>query len=245
MFIISQLKYGDYLHKPCYTAAAAAAGVQLPKPEDLGQQYRRGDFDVLIIHRTLVGQEDACTPDPNLSEDIYLDIVSRAPPLVCLTGPPGTGKSVVLVIMALVWLRDGHDVHVVSLRPGSLAMALLICHQLEMTMKADPTTFSGAGAVHLHYFDLQQQPGDLEKVVRDLVAASTGQELHLIMDEAVFDIAAWRVVLDAGFLRVCPIQPHFLRRICLVAGSCPARSHSSSFRIFSGHRMLKMRLRQV
>nr|KAG5710953.1 hypothetical protein BaRGS_013687 [Batillaria attramentaria] len=57
-------------------------------------------------------------------------------------------------------------------------------------------------------------------------------------------VLAWRVVLDAGFLRVCPIQPHFLRRICLAAGSCPARSHSSSFRIFSGHRMLKMRLRQ-
>nr|KAG5688482.1 hypothetical protein BaRGS_011920 [Batillaria attramentaria] len=30
---------------------------------------------------------------------------------------------------------------------------------------------------------------------------------------------AWRVVLDAGFLRVCPIQPHFLRRICLATGS--------------------------
>nr|KAG5686119.1 hypothetical protein BaRGS_001184 [Batillaria attramentaria] len=44
---------------------------------------------------------------------------------------------------------------------------------------------------------------------------------------------AWRVVLDAGFLRVCPIQPHFLRRICLATGSCPARSHNSSFRIFS------------
>nr|KAG5700380.1 hypothetical protein BaRGS_029632 [Batillaria attramentaria] len=29
---------------------------------------------------------------------------------------------------------------------------------------------------------------------------------------------AWRVVLDAGFLRVCPIQPHFLRRICLATG---------------------------
>nr|KAG5703793.1 hypothetical protein BaRGS_009591 [Batillaria attramentaria] len=45
---------------------------------------------------------------------------------------------------------------------------------------------------------------------------------------------AWRVVLDAGFLRVCPIQPHFLRRFCLATGSCPARSHSSSFHIFSG-----------
>nr|KAG5698012.1 hypothetical protein BaRGS_005830 [Batillaria attramentaria] len=45
-------------------------------------------------------------------------------------------------------------------------------------------------------------------------------------------ILAWRVVLDAGFLRVCPIQPHFLRRICrLATGSCPARSHSSSFRL--------------
>nr|KAG5710366.1 hypothetical protein BaRGS_009082 [Batillaria attramentaria] len=30
-----------------------------------------------------------------------------------------------------------------------------------------------------------------------------------------YNTKAWRVVLDAGFLRVCPIQPHFLRRICL------------------------------
>nr|KAG5701699.1 hypothetical protein BaRGS_004301 [Batillaria attramentaria] len=66
-----------------------------------------------------------------------------------------------------------------------------------------------------------------------------------VKDNALAVMWAWRVVLDAGFLRVCPIQPHFLRRICLAAGSCPARSHSSSFRIFSGHRMLKMRLRQA
>ena len=31
-----------------------------------------------------------------------------------------------------------------------------------------------------------------------------------------FQVRAWRVVLDAGFLRVCPIQPHFLRSICWV-----------------------------
>ena len=53
-----------------------------------------------------------------------------------------------------------------------------------------------------------------------------------------FQVRAWRVVLDAGFLRVCPIQPHFLRSICLATGSCPARSHRSSFRIFSCHRIL-------
>ena len=30
-----------------------------------------------------------------------------------------------------------------------------------------------------------------------------------------FQVRAWCVVLDAGFLRVCPIQPHSLRSICL------------------------------
>ena len=32
-----------------------------------------------------------------------------------------------------------------------------------------------------------------------------------------FQVRAWRVVLDVGFLRVCPIQPHFLRSICLAS----------------------------
>ena len=53
-----------------------------------------------------------------------------------------------------------------------------------------------------------------------------------------FQVRAWRVVLDAGFLKVCPIQPHFLRSICLATGSCPARSYISSFRIFSCHWIL-------
>ena len=53
-----------------------------------------------------------------------------------------------------------------------------------------------------------------------------------------FQVRAWRVVLDAGFLRVCPIQPHFLHSICLATGSCPARSHRSSFWIFSCHCIL-------
>nr|KAG5689761.1 hypothetical protein BaRGS_031162 [Batillaria attramentaria] len=56
--------------------------------------------------------------------------------------------------------------------------------------------------------------------------AWSGVVVHnfMVMIDAV--LGAWRVVLDAGFLRVCPIQPHFLRRICLATGSCPARSHS-------------------
>ena len=53
-----------------------------------------------------------------------------------------------------------------------------------------------------------------------------------------FQVRAWRVVLDAVFLRVCLIQPYFLRSICLATGSCPAGAHRSSFRIFSCHWIL-------
>nr|KAG5695025.1 hypothetical protein BaRGS_015849 [Batillaria attramentaria] len=52
-----------------------------------------------------------------------------------------------------------------------------------------------------------------------LAPAMTGTHIEVVW--------AWRVMLDAGFLRACPIQPHFLRRICLATGSCPARFHSS------------------
>ncbi len=60
-----------------------------------------------------------------------------------------------------------------------------------------------------------------------------------------FEVRAWHVMLDTGFLRLCPIQPHFCCRICLVSGSCPAHCCRSSLLILSGHLMLKMHLRQV
>lgn len=47
MFILSQVNFSNYLNNPCYAAAAQ----QLPRPEDLGQQDCRGDFDIVIIHR--------------------------------------------------------------------------------------------------------------------------------------------------------------------------------------------------
>ena len=49
MFVISQLNFGNYLNKPAYAAAAAC----LPRPRDLDAQHRRGDFDLLFIHRHL------------------------------------------------------------------------------------------------------------------------------------------------------------------------------------------------
>lgn len=46
MFVISQLHFSDYLGKPCYAASAK----NFLRPKDLGPEYRRGEFDILVIH---------------------------------------------------------------------------------------------------------------------------------------------------------------------------------------------------
>ena len=55
MFIVSQLNFSSYLNKPSYAAEAA----QLPRLITLPEKYRRGDFDILLIHRrygVLIGE---------------------------------------------------------------------------------------------------------------------------------------------------------------------------------------------
>lgn len=56
MFVLSQLKFGQYLNEPVYSAAAKT----LPRPTDLKiQNIHQGDFDILVIHRqhgVLVGE---------------------------------------------------------------------------------------------------------------------------------------------------------------------------------------------
>ena len=52
--------------------------------------------------------------------------------------------------------------------------------------------------------------------------ASNCCETGLFLFPSRFQVRAWRVVLDAGFLRMCPIQSHSLHSICLATGSFPA-----------------------
>ena len=61
------------------------------------------------------------------------------------------------------------------------------------------------------------------------------------LGEFTSELTGWCwLVLSTG----CPlIRPHFLLKICSPRGCFPLRCQSSSMRIFSGHQMLKMRLR--
>lgn len=58
MFVISKLSYSKYLSKPSFAEAAQ----RLPRPYTLPRQYRRGEFNILVIHQRygiLVGEVKA------------------------------------------------------------------------------------------------------------------------------------------------------------------------------------------
>nr|KAG5709269.1 hypothetical protein BaRGS_018021 [Batillaria attramentaria] len=107
--------------------------------------------------------------------------------------------------------------------------------------------FNSALNPFLYTFNLlmERRREKREKKLLMSLAANMATEQEVLRYEINTGSWAWRVVLDAGFLRVCPIQPHFPPQDLLGRWFLPCSlPQLFSFRIFSGHRMLKMRLRQ-
>ncbi|KAK7096338.1 uncharacterized protein [Littorina saxatilis] len=115
-----------------------------------------------------------------------LDVLNnKLSPLVFVCGPPGTGKSLVLILKAIDWIQNKTEpVHVVSTREGNMAASHMIAHQLkEMAEQAD--------LIHLHMYDL---PMELNKALRELSQSDdqtekkgTEKEVFVIVDEACDD----------------------------------------------------------
>ncbi|KAK7098197.1 hypothetical protein V1264_002549 [Littorina saxatilis] len=116
-----------------------------------------------------------------------LDLMNRDPPLVHITGAPGTGKTVVLVLQGVRWLRQGHDVHVISTRYATRAVSTSIKQQLEMSLSAGPTPSLTPGSVSYHLYDIWNREGDVDQAVTDLVACVKNGHLHVLIDEVSFD----------------------------------------------------------
>ncbi|KAK7091343.1 uncharacterized protein [Littorina saxatilis] len=95
---------------------------------------------------------------------------------VHLRGPPGTGKTIVLVLKAIQWLHQGHDVHVVSVTRESDAVSFLIERQLQCVLGSNPA--SGFGTVHRHA--VQDLP---YFKANKLAALASDGELYVIADE--------------------------------------------------------------
>ncbi|XP_070202814.1 uncharacterized protein [Littorina saxatilis] len=116
-----------------------------------------------------------------------LDLMNRDPPRAFITGAPGTGKTVVLVLQGSRWLRQGHDVHVLSTVYDTRAISTSIKQQLEMSLSASPTPSLTPGSVSYHRYDFYNREEDVEQAVTDLVACVKNGHLHVLVDEAFFD----------------------------------------------------------
>ncbi|KAK7094190.1 uncharacterized protein [Littorina saxatilis] len=117
-----------------------------------------------------------------------IDLLNRNPPRVCILGPPGTGKTVVLVLQGLRWLLEGHDVQVVSARNVNWAIGRVITEQLrlslQMSLSADQTPSTTPGEVTYYQYDFRERGEDVEKALTELTACVKDGQLHLLMDEA-------------------------------------------------------------
>lgn len=113
-------------------------------------------------------------------EQVHL--LNTAPPRVFLSGPPGTGKTVVLQLMGTEWLRRGHHVYVVSTWEESRAACCMLLHVLQQTVNTRLRGRANPDRLHLRQFDLAKE--DVEEVVRDLTKAALEGTLYVIVDEA-------------------------------------------------------------
>ena len=105
---------------------------------ETGSRYSPSLPSEVLLHPTQVGA---------LNEE-------RDPDLVHLTGPPGTGKSLVLGVRGREWGRMRKKVLVVSGRPEGDAAAFLLHQQLQASLGP-----AAAGLVRLHLLELEDRYG--------------------------------------------------------------------------------------
>ncbi|XP_025113150.1 uncharacterized protein LOC112575472 isoform X2 [Pomacea canaliculata] len=118
-------------------------------------------------------------------EQVHL--LNKADPRVFVSGPPGTGKTVVLQLMAIEWLRCGHSVYIVSAWWWSSAASIMLHHLLQKTVEEQQKLGQSPGQLHLLQYDFRQEK-NVKRAVNDLSQAAMGGSLYVIADEAESDL---------------------------------------------------------
>ncbi|XP_025114280.1 uncharacterized protein LOC112576204 [Pomacea canaliculata] len=105
-----------------------------------------------------------------------VDLLNTGPPRLFLSGPPGTGKSVLLLLKGRQWLRCGHVVLIVSTGWWSRAACCMLYHLLK-TEEVTP------GQLWLLQYDFTRED-DVLQAVSDMLQAVKEGSLYILADEA-------------------------------------------------------------
>ncbi|XP_025111877.1 uncharacterized protein LOC112574797 [Pomacea canaliculata] len=106
-----------------------------------------------------------------------VELLTQAMPRVFVNGPPGTGKTVVLLLKGSEWLLQGKKVFVLSTWKKSLAVCTMLHYQLQLTTNVQP------GQLRFLQYDFEDKK-DRDKALSDLSQESNGELLYVIADEA-------------------------------------------------------------
>ncbi|XP_025100570.1 uncharacterized protein LOC112567904 isoform X2 [Pomacea canaliculata] len=110
-----------------------------------------------------------------------LKLLQSSFPRVFIAGPPGTGKTVVLLLKATEWLLHGNNVCILSTWERSVAAAFMMYHLLKHTLSTQLST-DNPGSVEMLKMNIEDDESKKSAIFHLTQAASKGP-LCVIADE--------------------------------------------------------------
>lgn len=110
-----------------------------------------------------------------------LELLQSSFPRVFIAGPPGTGKTVVLLLKAIEWLLHGNNVCILSTWERSVAAAFMMYHLLNDTLSTQLST-NNPGSVEMLKMNIEDDENKKSAIFHLTQAAGKGP-LCVIADE--------------------------------------------------------------